>query len=109
MKPFRHAAILMIALVAVKAAPAQCNNTLYAMSYSGVIYSVNSTTAALTAVSGTAPGANTSNAIAYAGGTTPTFYFFANSKSGALVFESYVPSTNTFTNLSLAGGPADTV
>src|SRR5438270_365195 len=88
----RRATAVLGGVLFFSAAHGQCNNNLYAMSYLGVISSVNTTNAGLTAISGAAPSANMANALAYAGGATPTFYFFANSNAGSLVFESYVPS-----------------
>src|SRR2546423_434169 len=109
MKTVGYIIVFLAGCFSLKTSLGQCNNSLYAMGFSGIIYSVNTSTGALTAVSGTAPNSNTSNAIAYAGGAIPTFYFFANSISGNLKFESFVPSTGIFTTLSLVNGPVDTV
>ncbi|MFL5787479.1 MAG: T9SS type A sorting domain-containing protein [Flavisolibacter sp.] len=90
----------------------QCNNNLYALSPAGVIYSVNTSTTVLTAISNTAPSALVSNAMAYKG-VTNTFYFFANSQAGSAVFESFVPGVvppaGVFTTLSMVNGPTGTV
>jgi hypothetical protein len=109
MKYISRTTALVVLSLLCNTAQSQCNNNLYALSYAGVIYSVNPSTAALTAISSMAPNTNTSNALAYAGGTTPTFYFFANSNAGSLIFESYVPSTGVFTTLSMLNGPTGTV
>lgn len=79
------------------------------MGYDGLIYSVNTTTAALTAVSGYPSSVSNANAMAYSGGATPMIYFFSNSNAGSLVFQSSNPATSTFTPLSMTSGPTGTV
>ena len=93
---------------------AQCNNNTYAISYQGVIYQLDTTSLTLTAISGTAPGADYSNAMAYRGSTN-TFYFFSNSglDGTSPAFYSFLPGATPalgiFTALSMVGGPTGAI
>jgi hypothetical protein len=94
---------------------AQCNNNTYSISTSGIIYQVDTTTMALTAISGAAPGANFSNAMGY-NGATNTFYFFsASGLTGCptcITFYSYTPTiapAGIFTSLSMVNGPTGAI
>jgi len=111
MKHFRQAISFAIGILSLQTSSGQCNNTQYAVSYNGVISSVNTTTGALTTIASVTPasGVNNANAIAYAGGAIPKFYFFSNSNAGSLVFKSYTPTTLTFSTLSVLNGPTGTV
>ena len=93
---------------------AQCNNNTYGLSSAGIIYQVDTTTTALTALSNAAPGTDYSNALAYRGSTN-TFYFFSVSGiDGATpTFYSFLPGATPalgiFTPLSMVGGPTGAI
>ena len=112
-----HKAKMLLLLIAIAgysaSSRAQCDNVLYSLSYTGVIYSVNPTTNAQTQISNAAPSTYIANAMGY-NGSSNTFYFFADGRGGASnVFESFVPgatlATGVFTTLSNVGSPSGTV
>jgi hypothetical protein len=113
-RPLAMAFLWMSVVTIGHKAQAQCNNNTYAISYTGILYQVDTTTLGLTAISGTAPGADFSNALAYRGSTN-TFYFFSNSglDGTSPTFYSYlpvgVPPAGVFTALSMVGGPTGAI
>src|SRR3954471_1942051 len=108
-------AVLWISIVTMgHKAQAQCNNNTYALSYTGTIYQLDTTSLALTAISGVAPSANFSNALAYRGSTN-TFYFFSTSglDGSSPTFYSFLPTgippIGVFTALSMVNGPTGAI
>ena len=101
----------LVLACSTNSAQAQCNNNTYALSTSGIIYQVDTTTMGLTAISSAAPSASYSNAMGYKGSTN-TFYFFSNSGltgcPTCISFYSYTPTVapaGVFTQLSMVNGP----
>lgn len=111
-KTFTPIAFLVICSGIAKSSAAQCDGKLYGLGNNGIIYSINTTTAAATALSSATDPNNpiSANGLGYNGST---FYYFSKNTGGTNgannLFESFTKAGGYSLPLSNSGSPSGSV